>query len=197
MEVALHIDYCSGVQKDVREDQQVIFTATTTINRKDFGVKGERWSAVKEGIMAVANEIEIELTVLGKQSKAPNFRNWFRNAQSTHAVIYSVVSEQGVEAGIREFEKLRSDTSKQVNSASLNLVGYMLLKEDKIDDALEIFQHNAKVYPDDANVFDSLGEAYAAKGDMRRAAINYKRVLENDPLNANAMEVLRLMEAPK
>ena len=34
-EVSLKMEYCSGVQKDVRGDTQVIFTGSTVIDRKD------------------------------------------------------------------------------------------------------------------------------------------------------------------
>jgi predicted negative regulator of RcsB-dependent stress response len=67
----------------------------------------------------------------------------------------------------------------------------MLLKEGKIDAALKIFEHNAKEFADDPNVYDSLGEAYGVKGDKSNAIKNYKIALGKNPLNANAMEVLR------
>jgi Flp pilus assembly protein TadD len=45
------------------------------------------------------------------------------------------------------------------------------------------FRKNVKDYPSSWNVFDSLGEAYAKKGDTRRAAEQYTkaRELTKDP----------------
>ena len=45
------------------------------------------------------------------------------------------------------------------------------------------------------NVFDSLGEAYMIKGDRERASQNYKRSLELDPTNANAVAMLKKLGA--
>ncbi|MCI0617285.1 YceI family protein, partial [bacterium] len=43
-EIMLTMDSSSGVQKDARGDTQVVLTGRTTINRNDFGVRGENWS---------------------------------------------------------------------------------------------------------------------------------------------------------
>jgi polyisoprenoid-binding protein YceI len=189
--VTLKMEYCSGVQKDVRGDTQVIFTGSTTIDRKEFGVKGERWSAVQEEMAAVASEAEIELSVLGKQINAPNFRNWVSNLERPQGKIYKIVAANGVAGGIKEFQQLKAAGGDKISAGVLNVVGYMLLKEGKVDEALQIFEHNAKEYADDPTVYDSLAEAYAVKGDKQNAVKNYKKALEKDPLNANAMEILR------
>lgn len=193
-EVALKLEYNSGVQKDTRGDTQVILTGSTTIDRKDFGVQGERWSMVKEGITAVESEIEIELSILGKQINAPNFRNWLGGPDSPRKTIYDIVAAEGATRGIAEFEKLRTAPDSKINENALNIVGYMLLKEGKVDAALEIFKHNAATYPDNTNLHDSLAEAYAVKGDLQNAITHYKKSLQLDPINANALEILRHLE---
>ena len=44
--------------------------------------------------------------------------------------------------------------------------------------ALEIKKLNAKAYPDSANVYDSLSDAYLADGDNELARQNAKKALE-------------------
>ncbi len=44
----------------------------------------------------------------------------------------------------------------------VNQVGYILLREERLDDAIRAFEMNADLYPSSANVFDSLGDAYEA-----------------------------------
>jgi cytochrome c-type biogenesis protein CcmH/NrfG len=51
------------------------------------------------------------------------------------------------------------------------------------------------MYPDSGNVYDSLAEAYATKGDKDLAVKNYARSLERDPGNTDAVE--RLAELMK
>jgi cytochrome c-type biogenesis protein CcmH/NrfG len=52
--------------------------------------------------------------------------------------------------------------------------------------AIEIFKLNVAEYPNYANGYDSLGEAYLAAGDKKQAVVNYAKSLEHDPTNANA-----------
>jgi cytochrome c-type biogenesis protein CcmH/NrfG len=56
--------------------------------------------------------------------------------------------------------------------------------------AIEVFRLNAEEYPRSANVYDSLGEAYTAAGNIAEAIRNYERSLQLDPANRNASEKL-------
>ena len=193
-EVQIKMDYCSGRQKDARGDTQVVLTGGAKINRKDFGVAGENWSRIKEGITAVDSDVEIELSILGKQINAPNFTNWVNDPDSPEGKIYKMISEGNVENGIQEFKKMKAANEKELASDTLDTVAHMLLKENKVNEAIRIFQENAVSFPDDSNVYDSLAEAYSVQGDRVNAIKYYKKSLEIDPYNANALEVLRHLE---
>jgi len=193
-EVRIKMEGSSGVQKDIRDDTQIIFTGSTMIDRKVFGVMGENWSRVKEGMTAVASEVEIELSILGKQINAPNFRNWVRNVETPQGKLYQTISTKGLNDGLKEFDQLKAAGEQHLNENTLNTVGYMLLKEGKFDDALKVLVHNSASYPNAPNLFDSLAEGYAWKGDKANAIKYYKMALEKDPLNANAIEILRHLE---
>ncbi len=193
-EVRIKMEGSSGVQKDIRDDTQIIFTGSTTIDRKVFGVMGENWSRVKEGMTAVAAEVEIELSILGKQINAPNFRNWVRNVEMPQGKIYQTITTKSLSDGLKEFDQLKAASTQGLNENTLNTVGYMLIKEGKFDDALKVLAHNSASYPSDPNLFDSLAEGYAWKGDKANAIKYYKMALEKDALNANAIEILRHLE---
>ncbi|NIW79836.1 MAG: tetratricopeptide repeat protein [Calditrichae bacterium] len=184
-EVGIKLHENSGVLEDSRGDSQVILTGTTTLNRQDFGVKGERWSG------AVSDEVEIELTVLGKRINADNFRNWVRNKERPQGKIYKTVSESGVAAGLAEFDKMKTSVETEVTATALNIVGYMLLKEGKVKDAIAVFEHNRSSFPDEADVYDSLGEAYLNADNSEKATANFRKALQRNPQNANAIEILR------
>jgi len=193
-EVRIKLEQSSGLQRDIRDDTQIIFTGSMTIDRKAFGVMGENWSRVKEGMTAVASEVLIELSILGKQINAPNFSNRVRNAETPQGKIYQTITAKGLQEGLKEFDQLKAAGQQQMNSNTLNTVGYMLLKEGKLDDAVKVFAHNSASYSDDPNLFDSLAEGFACKGDKLNAIKYYKMALEKDPLNANAIEILRHLE---
>ena len=78
----------------------------------------------------------------------------------------------------------------------MNRIGYDLLERDRVSDAITVFQLNAEEYPKVANVYDSLAEAYAKAGNRRLAIENYKRSLELDLKNQNAIDHLKDLEKP-
>ena len=57
----------------------------------------------------------------------------------------------------------------------INQFGYALLNTDKLDEAVEAFEENTKLYPDSANVYDSLAEALEKKGIRSKALANYEK----------------------
>jgi hypothetical protein len=63
------------------------------------------------------------------------------------------------------------------NEAEMNTYGYLLMGQGKTDSAIVIFRKNTKDYPKSWNTYDSLGEAYAKKGDKKLAAASYSKAL--------------------
>ena len=72
---------------------------------------------------------------------------------------------------------LRRRAFELATEPDMNAYGYQLLGEGKVDSAIVVFQKNAKDYPKSWNVYDSLAEAYATKGDKRKARELYSRAL--------------------
>jgi tetratricopeptide (TPR) repeat protein len=79
--------------------------------------------------------------------------------------------------------QLRSRSLQLAAEPDINAYGYQLLGEEKVDSAIVVFQKNVKDYPRSWNTYDSLAEAYAKKGDRRRAVEQYTkaRQLTKDP----------------
>ena len=84
-----------------------------------------------------------------------------------------------------------------VQEARLNDLGYTLLREKRMIEAIAVFKLNTELYPQSSNVYDSLGEAYMANGDKEQAATSYKKALELDPKNENAANVLKKLQGSK
>ena len=117
-EVVIRMNQASGILKDFRGDSQVIVTGETTINRTDFGVEGKRWSAVKEGITGVEDEIKIEVSILGKQINEGNFKNRVRDETRPSGKLYKAISDNGVQAGLKVFDEMRVDSEVKLDSQS-------------------------------------------------------------------------------
>jgi CubicO group peptidase (beta-lactamase class C family) len=87
--------------------------------------------------------------------------------------------------------------TKKPEEFLLNMIGYTLLSEGKTDDAIKAFAKNTQMYPESGNVYDSLGEAYAAAGKKELAIENYEKSLKLDPKNTNAVEWLKKLKEQK
>jgi len=61
----------------------------------------------------------------------------------------------------------------KIPEQALNVFGYGLLAGGRTDEAIAAFRRNTDLYPESANVHDSLGEALEKKGDREGAAIEY------------------------
>ncbi|HMB90033.1 MAG TPA: c-type cytochrome [Rhodothermales bacterium] len=110
-----------------------------------------------------------------------------------------VIVAEDVDAAIARYHTLRERYGDgfaydfRVNT--LNNLGYQLLGEDKIDEAIAIFRLNTEMYPQSSNAFDSLAEAYMKKGEPERAIALYQQSLVLNPNNDNAVEMLKQLKA--
>jgi tetratricopeptide (TPR) repeat protein len=80
-------------------------------------------------------------------------------------------------------DKIMQESMKDASEAELNRYGYQLMGQDKLDEAIKIFTLNVNRHPASWNTYDSLGEAYAKKGDKKGARMNYERAYEMAPGN--------------
>lgn len=83
------------------------------------------------------------------------------------------------------------------------------MNSNRVPAGIEFFKINAKTYPNSANVYDSLAEAYMNNGDTDLAIKYYKKALETVPkdtttdkdllerVKQGASEKLKELEAKK
>lgn len=72
----------------------------------------------------------------------------------------------------------------------VNQIGYLYLEAAEFDKALAHFALNVKNYPESPNVYDSMGDAYLARGDKAKAREQFLKALEKDPANPGTKEKL-------
>jgi predicted alpha/beta superfamily hydrolase len=94
----------------------------------------------------------------------------------------------GLQAVEKHFEKLSARYKYTVRPPELviNQLGYQALGSGKNKEAIAVFKSNVGRYPNSANVYDSLAEAYEKSGRLELARTNYLRALQvatanNDP----------------
>lgn len=104
--------------------------------------------------------------------------------------LFPVFENQGVEAGMKEFQKLKADDTYALDEAEMNNIGYRLLQNGKVNEAIEVFKLNTKEFPNSWNTYDSLGEGYMVAGQKDLAISNYEKSIEMNPDNENGKKML-------
>ena len=90
-------------------------------------------------------------------------------------------------AAYRQIKKEQPD-NVAVSEARINGLGLGFMRAKKLPEALAYLKLNVEFYPNSWNTYDSLAEAYLANGDKELAIANYKKSLQMNPKNTNAVE---------
>ena len=95
------------------------------------------------------------------------------------------------QAALDTYENLKKDSTNYFISAGyLNRVAYSYIHNDKLQEAIKIFQFAIMEYPANANLYDSLGEVYFYTEEYELSRANYEKSLQLDPKNTNAKNYL-------
>lgn len=141
---------------------------------------------------AIANRTNLE-AALGWANRAVEIDASFAN-MSAKARLLKMTGKAA------EGDKLMAEASKKANEAEMNQYGYQLLNEGKQDEAIKAFVSNTERHPESANAWDSLGEAYATKGDKDNAIKSFRKSLSLNPpdnVKANSEKFLKQLGAMK
>nr|WP_315166239.1 S41 family peptidase [uncultured Flavobacterium sp.] len=124
--------------------------------------------------------------------------------QAIHPVTKTNWEGKGVYPDIKTNEKTAlvnayvdaiNKTAKGNKNILLNKIGYALLKEKSVDNAIVVFEENARLFPDDANTWDSLGEAYFINNDKENALKSFKKALALNPNSESAKAMIQKLVA--
>jgi len=111
----------------------------------------------------------------------------------------NTIEKEGVEKGILFYKEHKDLDDYYVSEQELIVAGYKYLQADNAEYAAEIFKLSTEVFPDRDNPYDSYAEALMTLGKNEEAIKNYKKSLELNPNNNNALEMLKKLgvENPK
>jgi len=110
------------------------------------------------------------------------------------AELRKTIDAKGVEAAKTLFYDLKENKPDEYDFSEeeINTLGYSYVEKNP-EAALAIFKMNVDMYPTSSNVYDSYGEALLKNGDKILAIENYKKSVELNPANTNAIQALEKM----
>lgn len=192
-----HITNSFDIYRNLRISIPVgrVINPVTGTNWECVGVKPD-YSAKGDSAIFVAIELAEKA---GKE--------YFENKKNLAMIFYNKMSIDFVKAEkllgenkIAEAESaiqfiLNEGLEKNIlDEPSINATGYNFINNKKFPIAIMVLRYNASAFPNSANVFDSLGEAYLKDGQADLAIQNYKKSLELNQQNENARKVLEQLQ---
>jgi predicted alpha/beta superfamily hydrolase len=118
------------------------------------------------------------------------YRNWFVDNYSAKKWTWKEIETH--------FNMLSAEFGYKILPAEdfSNNAGYKQLNAGNVDAAIEIFKHNILIYPGSWNAYDSMGEAYAVKGEITLAIENYEKSIFLNPANEDGKKALQKLKKP-
>jgi tetratricopeptide (TPR) repeat protein len=128
------------------------------------------------------------LKILTKTQYSPSYASYemLRGWQKQGLLADENISVKGLGSKLR---------SVLTHEGELNAAGYVFLRRGDIKEAITIFRINVYLYPQSANCFDSLGEAYMVGGFKEKSIIAYEGALKLDPANESVKKQLETLRA--
>lgn len=102
----------------------------------------------------------------------------------------------------RQLDKVKSEATRMVKDPlyrfvnfeqELNEKGYQLMNRNQLEPALYVFQLNTELFPQSANAWDSLGEAYWKMKQKDKAVENYQKAVQLDPQGATGDNARKML----
>ncbi|MFV5684377.1 serine hydrolase [Flavobacterium sp. GB2R13] len=161
--------YMTAFRKFTANDLTIIFLSN---GYKYFNVEEK----VINHIAGIVDERLMDKKLLVEEEiTAAFFKNDIEKAKQTYFVLKSKNS-------ILHFEDV------------LNMIGYTLMNNDRLNDAIKVLEFNLEENPKSFNAFDSLAESYFNNGQLEISKQNYQKSFELNPENANAKEMINKID---
>ncbi|HZI60675.1 MAG TPA: serine hydrolase [Pyrinomonadaceae bacterium] len=158
----------------------------TTFIRRDANIK---YNFVRPtGATTNGSFPPADMEIVGQAGSTPTKRLTAEQLVPFEMLLAGKISE-----AIEGYRKIFKETPRNVTVSEnrLNVLGYRLLEQKKVPEAIALLKLNVEFYPNSWNVYDSLADAYAANSEKDLAITNYKKSLELNPQNEKGREKLK------
>jgi tetratricopeptide (TPR) repeat protein len=128
----------------------------------------------------------------------PTIKRAFDSRKSIAETLSATIVTSGIDQAAKQYHVIKAAAPATYNfdEEELNMLGYQLIQAHQLGPAIRIFELNIEAYPQSANTWDSLAEAYMDEDDKARAIANYQKSLQINPRNLNATKMLEKLNRP-
>jgi CubicO group peptidase (beta-lactamase class C family) len=131
---------------------------------------------------------EVVQTVMGPEFRTSEMLSSRYTAYDSPAVLFAWTAlEEDAQKAFRQLPSFRN-IDEPLDSSVLNELSWLLLEEERIEDAIAVYELNVDENPSVPNTYSSLAGAYLRRGDLgdsERALANYRKVLETSSSDSN------------
>ncbi|SHE74906.1 serine hydrolase [Pedobacter caeni] len=200
------LDYLSGRYRTDRSDLMRIYREGGKVFLMKNSEQPEELFKIADHTFVVANSSDYKIKVVinpADQVKHLAFI-WGTDAvkyinpvmKTDEKVPYEFILEGQFDQALAAYQQMKKEHPDYhtVGQRYLTDMGYRLLRIKEIKKAIDLFKVNAFLYPEESDVYDSLGEAYLADGDKKLGKENYLKALKLNPNNDNAAKIVKSLE---
>lgn len=190
------VDYCSSVMKNLAQDRGTQYSTIYDLDKLvirmyhyqnfEHSIDIDLKAALKKGKHTVSIP-----ELFPKDTKGYAIYAKYNNPDKPESYVQEAWETDSKGKTGEELEQF-----KQGFASYLNSIGYEWLYDKKdAKGAAAIFKYGTELLPDNANLYDSYGEALFANKEYEGAIKNYKKSLALNPDNSNATKMLAEIKA--
>jgi D-alanyl-D-alanine-carboxypeptidase/D-alanyl-D-alanine-endopeptidase len=142
----------------------------------------------KTGVVILANSLNPINDIAWHILAPSNPVKPYRYIWALHDLVLETAKNKNVDKAIEEYKTMKVSRSPGLvfDPAQLNYVANDLRIAKKMSAAIKILELNAQEYPDNSQVFETLGEYYKRSGKKKEAIEAFEKAVQLDPKNEHA-----------
>ncbi len=112
--------------------------------------------------------------------------------------LFNITINYGIDSSLHAYHKIKSDSLNNFDSANETLLGfgYDLINISKFYEAIKFFKIFTSEYPDYADAFVGLADAYYKDGNKGLALKYFRQAVKLQPINKYANEMIKKLGGP-
>ncbi len=109
---------------------------------------------------------------------------------SAPLMLVHTVLNKGINGIVKLYPEIKERHPDGFNEKMLNAYTYELLRLNKVEEAIIVFEHIVQSFPKSSLLYCSLGEAYMKNGDKNLSVNSFEKSLQLNPNNNRAKQML-------